>query len=340
MITLLREQRSEAGRKFAASFKDSRKALDKLTKDGAKRVESLVRELRREIKGRMASIIPGDLNQPFLISIVPGIQAEIDAALAEYSRLANSEMIERLQSSFDTGSKVTASAFKAAGVPSTFPSISPELLQTLSANATTVLDELVSNLGVKINQQIRLAATGLEPASGAIDKISNLLKTSEEVRKGLRRRIGFTFQSEAIVRTEVSRAYSNAQQLASEQISETIPELRKRWLTGLRKRRGHIEVENKYDIGGEIGPIPIKDRFEVKDFSRTGRSDFFTGKRNGQRVYKRKGGFTRRGSIITDRMLFPRDSSASVGNIVNCSCTILDVIPDLEESINKALGIL
>ena len=54
----------------------------------------------------------------------------------------------------------------------------------------------------------------------------------------------------------------------------------------------------------------------------------------------RVGTYTRRGGLITDRMLFPRDPSASAGNVIQCRCVIIDIVPELEESMDKVKGII
>ena len=199
----------------------------------------------------------------------------------------------------------------------------------------------MSRLGERINVQIRQAAVGLQPASGAIRNVERLLRTSEEVRRGLRRRIGFGQQAEAIVRTETMRVFSNAQQAASEQIAQTIPDLRKRWLISPQNtRRGHKEADDRYAPGGETGPIRIDQKFEVTEQSRTGRTEFITVGNGGQRVINLRAPIVRRGRVITDRMLFPRDPSADVANVVNCTCTTLDVLEELEDATDRARGII
>ena len=118
-------------------------------------------------------------------------------------------------------------------------------------------------------------------------------------------------------------------------MSEIVPGLRKRWVTVLGRRRGHRETERRYAVGGEIGPIRVDQRFEVRDFSRTGRSQFFT--LNGRAVRVDRPA-QRRGRIITDRMLFPRDAAGSVGNVVQCTCIVVEFLPEIEEAQRRARG--
>ncbi|MEE8258932.1 MAG: hypothetical protein V3R20_04515, partial [Sphingomonadales bacterium] len=107
-------------------------------------------------------------------------------------------------------------------------------------------------------------------------------------------------------------------------------------------RTGHREVEER----STANPILLKERFRVVDLSRTGSaappdgtSEFFTGrtKTGLQFVYKTPGPHRRQGRRITDRMLFPRDPVASAGNVVNCACLIIDVVPDFDETVDRLI---
>lgn len=343
--TVLREQTSLKTGKYTNSFLQSKKALDKVGAKGAANINGLIVDLRKEIQSRLAVGLPSDPTAPFLTRIIPDMTRDVNDAIAEFSRKAGIEITERLEDGFVLGEGVTANALKLAGIPISFPSVTPEILSTIAGSATTVLEDVTSSLGRRINSQVRLAATGLQSSSVAINSISDMLKTSKEVKKGLRKRVGFGYQAESIVRTEVNRVYSNAQQLSSEQISETIPGLRKRW-SHVGTRRGHRETDARYAPGGEVGPIPINQKFVVTDYSRTGRTNFLTlgGKVKphnwtaiGQQVIGGVG-YSRRGSVVNDRMMYPRDAAGSPGNVVNCTCVVLDVLPDTEEVTNKVLG--
>lgn len=304
-------------------------------------------ELRGEIRDRMRFFarLP---REPFLSQIIPGIETEMRSAITEFSARATAETIERMEEAFGIGSRVTANAFKEAGVSLAFPSVTPEILSTLTAVTGDIFTEITTSLGNRIASRIRKSVVGLEPSTMTMRRVGDLIKTSKEFISGKRRRIGFAFQAEEIVRTETGRIFSNAQQAASEQISETIPNLRKQWLTvkDARVRDGHRAAERRYSPGGETGPIRISQRFQVSDFSRTGRSRFMT---IGGRVSPPQGvaglrvlriDFTRRGRVLTDRMLFPRDPSARPGNQVNCRCVTLDIVPEIEKAANQAKGII
>jgi len=326
---------------FAKSFERARGDLSKITDGSVRNMNSLIREMRGEIRTRMRDFLPNDPKAPFDVRILPQLQREIDNAIQTFQIRSGQKMGESLGDVFDLGGTVTANALRAASIPVTFPSPTSDILSSASALTGNVITEAGNRLGNRVAERLRLSSVGLVAGSKAITEIANIIAGSEEVARGLRRRTGFEFQAEAIVRTEIGAVYSNAQQSSSEQIVESIPDLRKRWVTSLGRRSGHRDAEARYSEDGEIGPILIKDSFRVTDFSRTGTSTFatFRTRTGAQRVVKTKS-FQRRGRPITDSMLFPRDPSASAGNRINCSCIILDVLPDSEEVTDRVLGIV
>jgi len=335
----LKEQSTEKALKFRQNFERARKDAQRLTVVGAKRMDALIKDLNKEVEERLKRFSPVDPSAPFNVRVIPAINAEINNALGQFSTTAKAEVQELMQENFEAGTKVTTEGLRQVGIPMTFPGVDTNILSVLSNNTNGILDEMGNKLQNRINQQMRFSALGLQSSTQAMANVRSLLRTSSEFRGGLRKRIGIAHQAEQIVRTEVGRAYTTAQQFAGEQIAETIPGLKKSWVTSLRKRRGHKDVEDKYKEGGSIGPIPIKDRFAVKDFSRTGTTSFLTlGKRirppgftGGQRVINVPS-YSRSGKVITDRMLYPLDPAGSPGNVVNCTCLTIEVIPDFEEA--------
>jgi len=298
--------------------------------------------LRREITGRINSLTTGPRAQ-FTAVLAARVEADIREALNFVTRNATASVRSTLERAFEAGSRITPTALGAGGVNAAFPTVAPALLTTLAEATEIALTELVSRLDQRIVEQLRLSAIGLEPTSAAVRRIENLLRTSREVEFGRRVRTGFASQAESIVRTEINRMYQSAQAATSSILGDTIPGLRKRWVTTLGKRRGHREAEARYAPGGEVGPIPVNDRFRVTDFSRSDRNvaGFWTTRGAGgfQRVYKGKTR-ARRGSPITDRMLHPLDPTASPGNVLFCTCLTLEVLPGLESAQQQTLGIL
>ena len=337
---------AEASSEDAASYLQVwRRASDALAREKEEAVLDLIRLINIFTGSLILQLGAFGLDpaDPVRSTSVPLIAREIRSALARLNVQASKRILESITVGAEGGGGVLAGALRAVQIPMAAPPVTPELIASLARSTSVTFSEILSDLGDRMINQVRTASVGTISPGQAVRNIERMLSTSEEVRQGLRRRIGFGFQAEAIVRTEVGTAYSMAQQLASEQISGSIPDLRKRWVTALAERRGHREAEDRYAIGGSVGPIPVREKFIVRDFSRIGRSTFMTvgrgGGRAGRRVIRTKP-FTRRGRIITDRMLHPRDLSASAGNRINCTCLVLEVIPELEMASQRVSGIL
>jgi len=340
---------SEDSNKFVQSFDDSRKSLFKLSDAAVLNIIDLMNDFRIDAIERLRFDRPSDPRAPFDVRILPELQVSLNASLDTLRKRSGQEIDEKLGLGFDLGQGVTANALTAAGISFSGPQIAPSVLATLSRDTINIYSEMFDDLGTAITTQVSRSVAGLQSSGQAMSKINRLLRTSIEVRAGLRRRVKFAFQAEAIARTEIARAFSSAQQAASEQLSDSIPGLKKRWLPvgDGRVRRGHAEAGQIYGVGGSIGPIPIKSRFKIIDYSRTGTSTFLTlggsaspkGFTGGQVVVP-VNRFVRRGVLITDRMLFPRDPIASAGNVVQCRCVVIDVVPDLESTLDKSLGVI
>lgn len=340
---------SEDSNKFVQSFADSRKSLFNLSDQAVLNLIDLMKDFREDALERLRFDRPSDPRAPFDVRILPDLEASLNNSLDTLKLKSGREFDEKLGLGFDLGQGVTARAMTAANIPVAFPSIAPSVLAGLSRDATNIYSEMFDDLGDAITSQINRSVAGLQSSSQAMRRVNRLLRTSPEVRAGLRKRVKFAFQSEEIVRTEMARAFSSAQQAASEQLADSIPGLKKRWLPvgDGRVRRGHGEAGIAYAPGGEIGPIPIKQKFRIVDYSRTGTSNFMTlGGNASPKGFK--GGlkvigvptFNRRGRIIVDKMLFPRDPSASAGNVIQCRCVAIDVIPNLEKTLDKSIGII
>ena len=338
----LKEVNGVKGERFVRSYDRARSRLDRITGRGLIVMAGAIREFRKEILDRLR-FVTGAATDPFTLQIVPQVTAEIQRAIGQLSREANASVGPLLENAFDLGAQVTTNAFRAAGVQFAFPSISPDILASITATTESVLTEMSSRLADRLLMEVRLGALGLEPTSAVIERIANQLRTSTLVRPGFRRRINFGAQAEAITRTELGRVFSNAQQAASERIAESVPGLKKRWVTTLRDRRGHREAEDRYAVGGEIGPIPVNRRFRVTDFSRSdfNRDGFWTVRTlaGAQRVFRGKPR-RRFGRPITDLLLFPRDPAGSPGNLISCTCVVLEMPGELEQVAGRALGIL
>jgi hypothetical protein len=105
-------------------------------------------------------------------------------------------------------------------------------------------------------------------------------------------------RAERIVRTEMLRASSIAQQKRAEEVKQYNPSARKMWIhnPSAEPRAGHIEAQDRY----RENPIDVDALFRV-------RKDSSSSYEEGQ---------------------FPRDVSFSASNTVNCKCTMVVINGD------------
>ena len=325
--------RSRRAREFVSVYRRAARDVTRLSAEGANALVGRINEARREIADRLRDLRVAGPSAPFELRFAVQIDLQVQAALSSLIADASDDIAEILAQSFAGGAAVVGDAFAAAEIGVTVGAgVSPALLTTLQSASADLMTEVFDALATKIGRTVRSSIVGLDASSATIGKVAELLRTSREVRAGLRRRIGIGFQAEAITRTEVGRAFSAAQHAAAVNAGEVIPGLKKRWITRARIRGTHLAVEAET----KENPIPVRQRFVVTDLSRTGFSEFFTGRTNaGAQFVFRKASFARRGIARTDRMLFPRDPSAGPGNVVNCTCMVIEVPPGLEDSIEE-----
>jgi hypothetical protein len=334
---------------MVAAYERALRERERLSRRGIRDVIALMSGLRTDIIERMESFADRE-NLTFSQRQATQMIGEIDRTLAEFSGRASDTAVSAMREAFGAGSLVTATALRAAGLPINFPVIDTEILTVLSQATSVTMDEVVSDLGTKVAREIRRSIAGLDSASETIRRVASLLRGSTEFARGLRRRIGLAFQAEQIVGTEIARIFSAAQHAGRLQIAEQIPELRKRWRTvgGDRVRRGHREVEARYAPEGEIGPIPVDERYFVETFSRWSgtRTEYITVRSGagGQRVIRlrdKKGNprsVQRSGPIIQDRLLYARDPAGSPGAVIRCRCWEMETLPDLDLALQRVSG--
>ncbi len=303
---------------------------------------SLLSDFRIQALDVLRTIGPGG-NLPFEIRTLPEIQRSIDSSVAFLQSRASRELADAMDDGFFVGGKVTTDALNATGVPIVVPQVSPALLTVLSNRAGDIFGSNLSAVGEDIMTQVTRSAAGLQTQTQTLRKISKIVRTTPEFIRGKNVRIRAAGKAEEIMRTEVGRAFSTAQQASSEEIAKTIPSMRKKWVNagGIGVRRGHRKAQNDYRVGGKIGPIPIKQRFKITDFTRTGRTSFINvrgrgASKNTIHVPSR----SRTGVIRVSKMLYPRDPAGSAGNVIRCRCVVIDVIKELEVAQDQALGIV
>lgn len=326
---------SDRAEKVVRAYRRARKDLDKISDLSAKELLKVIKDFQKEVVERLAHYSPDDPNAPFDVRYLPEILAAINQSIEDLRSRGLAKIEQHTRQSFDLGLGVaTTAAVLGTGVDFT-AFIPPGLMLSMARGPAYAYTEMTSQLAALIDREIRNQIVGLQSNTQTIAKIAELIASSQEAAEGFRRRTSFASQAELLMRTETGRIFNNAHQAGSEDALKIVPDLRKAWSATHTARRGHLEAEKKYEVGGSIGPIPVKSRFEVTDYSRTGTTEFLTITRRGaQRVVHVKE-YSRRGSIIIDFMLFPGDPEASAGNWANCRCISFNVLPDLMEPLDR-----
>ena len=184
----LRQRRAA---EFVSTYRRAARDVTRLSAEGARLLVARIDDLRREITDRIRTLRVVGPGAPFALRIVPQIEAEVQAALSTLIQGASADVAEILGRAFVAGSAVLPEALGAAGLGvSIGTGISPALLTTLQAASGDLLTEVFTGLGEKIGRRVRQSIAGLDSSSATIEKVADLLRTSREVRVGLRRRRG------------------------------------------------------------------------------------------------------------------------------------------------------
>lgn len=324
---------SEKAERVARAYRKAREQLGGVTDKGAQNLLKLIREFQKEVVRILARYSPDDPNAPYSVRILPEIIRALDDSIDELRRRGLAEIEKRTGQSFDLGFNLAVSAVALGSGLDFRPFVSPGLLLSLVRGPAFAYSEMTSKLAARIDAEIRNQALGIKSNTQTMAAIAKMIEDSPEVEQGQRKRTTFASQAEMIMRTETGRLFNSAHQATSEDASKVVPNLMKSWSATSTARRGHLEAERKYAVGGSTGPIPVRMKFEVTDYSRTGVTEFLTIRTGGgaQRVALVKP-YTRRGGIIIDFMLYPGDPEASAGNWANCRCIAFNVFPDLIKS--------
>lgn len=140
--------------------------------------------------------------------------------------------------------------------------------QTLQSNDLLVAQSLHPDLVNRVSadfraraaREIMLTVAGAQTPQQAIGKIGGLLKG-----EGIGSPGAIAAQAETVLRTEVMKVFSLADQIQHERIAADNPGIRKYWHSSRdrRTREDHLAADARYRPGGTTGPIPVTEDFMV-----------------------------------------------------------------------------
>jgi hypothetical protein len=211
--------------------------------------------------------------------------AVIDREIARGVLLAQAAAVGPVQAGGTLGLdllRVMLGPSGAAGIVGT----SHQLIDAVIEVTRDQVRDVWRELGSGLKSTIRRAALGVQDPLSAMRALARTIRDPKTFGRAL-------WRAEAIVRTEVGRAYQIAGQGELERAAEAGVKVRKYWLTAEdeRVREEHQAAGDEYGLGDAI---PWDEPFVV-------------------------GG---------ESLMFPKDPNGSAGNTINCRCASVPVVED------------
>lgn len=181
--------------------------------------------------------------------------------------------------------------------------LNPRTLAALRNFSADLIVEVADRVRQRAGAAIAAGVLGQKPSTEIIAEIGRSLTNADGTpAPGIWGDVAT--RAEVVYRTETNRVMAVATQARYEQANEQTPGLKKRWLHSggaINPRRSHLEAERDYRPGGDPGPIPVGDMFELH----VGPGEAKRGLRVG-----------------TYRCMYPRDPRLPAGHAVLCSCAM------------------
>jgi hypothetical protein len=265
---------SSAEAAFRRRVRELLEQVDDLEGAALRRSLALLERARRDIAARLLEVPASSWTAVHLMQLQEGIRRTTVQVLRRYQR----ELDEVLEQAARLGADLGATpALLGAEVSPAF--VSRRLIEVLQGYSATLVTRLSAYARARIDLALNRVALGISTPHEAILEIAGELTSPSTFRTLMAR-------AEAIVRTEVNRAFSVATQARLSQVAGETPGLKKQWLTAgdARVRPTHVMVE-----GAVVG---ANERFIV-------------------------GGY---------QALYPRDPVLPARESVNCRCRVVPVV--------------
>jgi len=208
------------------------------------------------------------------------LKSLVDTEVKRINKLLDELATGNQSAAWELGQEMVKNSFKKIKIDIPFKMIPEKLLLALKADTHQLIQDITDEMRDRIRVALNQAAIGgVSPAESA-GVIKGVLGIGEEA--------GVAGRAEKIVRTELGRTFSVAEQATMDQAGEALPGLKKEWQTAAdeRVRADHIAAN------GQV--VPYDEPFLV-------------------------GG---------EKLMFPRDPAGSPENVINCRCTMVPVLPE------------
>lgn len=239
-------------------------------------VLALVADIRRELGVRLADA------KGFELQRLSELREVIDGAVARFQAGMTDQLAQGQARAISQGLTLVDVPLAGAEIAFVATDISTALLHSVSEQTGHLITDISTNLRRDITREVQLGALGVKSPFEALTTIRDMLRTA-----GAAAPQGYAARAEAITRTEIGRAQSEATQARLEQAARTVPGLYKEWRHaggGRQSRPTHVAASGQRRR--------VNERFSI-------------------------------GGVA---LMYPRDSGAGPGETVNCRCVSVPYI--------------
>lgn len=264
----------ERTRAFNKERTRQRRAYVGASRETLTRIEAILKEGRARIAAELASS-PSDFQSWHL----PKVQAAIDREMRAVAQELGKTAADGAGTATKIGTALVDEPLKAGGIriSAVLPEIDQRQVSAIRAFMVDKMSDVATETAAKIKTEIGLSMIGAETPSAVVGRVGKLVD-------------GGRGRALTIVRTEMGRAFSVANQERMTQAREVLPGLKKQW-----RRSGKLHSRVTHDLAdGQV--VDIDKPFKVGDVM----------------------------------LMYPRDPEAPPRETVNCGCESLPVMESWE----------
>ena len=217
----------------------------------------LLEQLRSRVVAELATATPGSR------LALERTRAAIDEAIRSFVNRWRIDLADLQGRGFDLGVAMAEQPVANLGVAVGVSALTDDLLTVAQGFSADLISELAADVRKRINLELVSVATGVKTPVDAVQAIGTSLKDPSVFRT-----VGA--RAQAIVTTEVGRIQSLATQARLTQMSQTLPELKKRWVhsgVGNPPRPEHVAAGQRYSPDEVVGPIDVDADFKIGKYS-------------------------------------------------------------------------
>lgn len=237
-------------------------AVDRLSDTEIRFAIAVLKDARSELVDRMLAAAGN--NSTYTTTVLQSLLVEVNRIGFEYDARLRRHMTDALRQAWDLGASAIPSSWEAGGIEVRFTlGLDTRLLDVASQISADMIRDVSRQFIDGVTREIRLGVLGAASVQATISKVQAYLATQPQRLTG---KLGpLVYQAERIVRTEIMRVYSLADEARRRQAKELVPGLRKYWLAtpDARTRPDHLSAWARYRPGGIVGPIDIDADFIV-----------------------------------------------------------------------------